>query len=124
VVVRPTRISFPTATPTPDANSVPAEDDGALIQSDGQSAASQSSAEISASTCALVVDFNLNVRNLPATEGSAVLTSIPFGNLVTSDAQTVDNWYRVSYDGTQGWVTGEYVTAGAGCANLPVVDGA
>ncbi len=129
VVARPTRISFPTATPTPDATDLPAEDGEALVQADGQVAdsqpsASQSSAGVADSTCALVVDFNLNVRDLPTTEGSTVLTSIPFGNLVTSDAQTEDNWYRISYDGTQGWVTGEYVTAGAACASLPVVDGA
>ncbi len=109
VVARPTQIVFPTATPTPDATEAAAE-----------AVAEEEAAASAATICALAVDYNLNLRNLPTTEGSTVLVSIPFGASVLSDGVTGDGWYHVSYDGNSGWISGDYVTAGMGCDALPV----
>lgn len=116
-VIRPTRITFPTATPTPD---VP-ESAGATAESTENSADAESvsTSTSNGATCMLIVDYNLNLRDQPTQEGSTVLVSIPFGTTVTAVAVTEDGWYSVSYNGTSGWVTGEYVTAASSCASLP-----
>lgn len=111
-LARPTPIVFPTATPTPDVTEVAAE-------TTETTAADTVSA---AATCTLTIDYNLNLRNLPTTEGSTVLVSIPYGTSVQSDGKTADGWYHVSYDGQSGWVSGAYLTAGSSCAGLPVTN--
>ena len=109
-VPRPTRIVFPTATPTLEASATPAAE---------ATGAASSSGTLGTTTCGIIVDYNLNLRNQPTTDGSTVLVSIPFGSTVSADAHTSDNWYHVAYDGQIGWVSGDYVTASAACADLP-----
>ncbi len=108
-VPRPTRIAFPTATPTPAASATPAAD----------ATGAASSGALGAQTCGIIVDYNLNLRNQPSTDGSTVLISIPFGSTVSADARNSTNWYHVAYEGQIGWVSGDYVTASAACADLP-----
>jgi hypothetical protein len=67
--------------------------------------------------CTIVVEYNLNSRYQPSTEGTTVLPSIPFGTTVSTDG-----WYRVGYDGQSGWVSGDNVTPSASCHALPILD--
>ncbi len=109
-VPRPTRIVFPTATITPETSATPAAE---------ASGTAGSSGTLGAQTCGIIVDYNLNLRNQPTTDGSTVLISIAFGSTVSADAHNSDNWYHVAYEGQIGWVSGDYVTASAACADLP-----
>jgi hypothetical protein len=102
-VLRPTLITFPTATATPIATETDAVEESA------------------ASTCTITVDYNLNLRDAPNTDGT-ILLSIPFGTTVSTDSRTADGWYRVTYSGESGWVSGDYVTASATCADITLVD--
>jgi uncharacterized protein YgiM (DUF1202 family) len=113
-VVRPTPIVFPTATPFVEAASV-------TTDATNVAPADNTATSIPAVTCTLVVDFNLNLRDKPTTEGSTVLLSIPFGTTVTATGHSAEKWYSVSYDGKSGWVSGDYVTAQAACAQLPTI---
>ena len=113
-IIKPTRIVFPTDTPTPDAT------DEAAAESTAE-ATSASEAAANAVTCTLIVDYNLNLRDKPSSDGSSVLLTIPFGTTVTTDGKTSDDWYRVSYEGKSGWVSGQYVTASASCTALTVL---
>lgn len=116
-VIRPTRIVFPTATPTPVATETPvAAEEGSATETTNDS----DTGDANSATCVLVVNYNLNLRDQPTQEGSTVLLSIPFGTTVNADGVTEDGWYSVSYDGTSGWVTGEYVTPSSSCAELLV----
>ena len=105
-VVRPTLIAFPTATATPVAEEITATEDS----------------EPDALTCQITIDFNLNLRDEPSTEG-AILLSIPFGTTVFANARSAGGWYGVAYAGETGWVSGDYVTAGASCTELQLIDG-
>lgn len=109
--VRPTPISFPEAQPT-EAPTLEIPD---AVVADAAATASDSSA---AATCSLMVDYNLNLRDQPTTEGSNVYLSIPFGTAVTAEAATSDGWYKVTYSGYTGWISGDYVTAQTSCAAL------
>ncbi len=115
-VVRPTPIVFPTNTPTPEVSAT------TEVTAEASAATAATAATVSnAATCTLTVDYNLNLRNQPTTDGSTVLLSIPYGTTVTTDGKTADGWYRVSYNDQTGWVSGQYVTASASCASLATV---
>lgn len=121
-IIRPTPIVFPTATPFADT-AVVAADVANGASSDLVAAATAAAATSApAVTCTLAIDFNLNLRDKPTTDGSTVLLSIPFGNVVTATGHTADNWYSVTYNGQAGWVSGDYVTAQAECKQLPQVE--
>ncbi|MCA0453530.1 MAG: SH3 domain-containing protein [Chloroflexi bacterium] len=115
VVMRPTLIAFPTATPTPDATEV-------LVDETASSTTAPTAVGTS-TTCTIVVVYNLNLRDKPALEGSTVLLSIPYGTTVTSSGHTHDDWYQVTYEGQLGWVSGEYVTPQAACSQLATLTG-
>ncbi len=107
--VRPTPISFAQAQPTLTPEVAETAADVETSSSDASTTA----------TCSLMVDYNLNLRDQPTTEGSAVYLSIPFGTAVTAEANTNDGWYKVSYAGYTGWISGDYVTVQTSCAALP-----
>ncbi|MGN1402355.1 MAG: SH3 domain-containing protein [Bacillus sp. (in: firmicutes)] len=50
---------------------------------------------------------NLNLRSTPATSGTVLLT-IPKSTVVTATAKSGD-WYKVTYNGKTGWVSGGYL---------------
>lgn len=52
---------------------------------------------------------NLNLRSLASTKGK-ILVSIPKGTKVTTDTK-VGNWYKVSFKGKTGYVSGSYLKA-------------
>ncbi len=112
-VIRPTQIMFPTDTPTISVTATP----------EGTGTETSTVFSNSAATCTVVVDYNLNLRDLPTIDGSNVYVSIPFGTSVTTDGRTSDGWYRVTYNGQKGWINNEYLTASASCTSLPVVSG-
>lgn len=111
--IRPTQIVFPTATSTPVATDAP------IAASTTETTNTDTAA--SSATCALLVDYNLNLRDQPTTDGSKVYLSIPFGTTVMTDAKTNDGWYRVTYNGQSGWISSEYVSAATACTSLPTV---
>lgn len=113
-VVRPTQIVFPTITQTPAVTTAP--------EATGTGTASTVSSS-AAATCNLVIDYNLNLRDKPTTEGSKVYLSIPFGSTITAEGHTTDGWYKVTYNGQTGWVNDAYVTAAAACSSLLTVSG-
>ena len=100
-------ISFPSVTPTP------------ITQVDSAEATTEAIDDLT--TCSISVIYNLNLRDQPSTD-STIYLSIPFGTTVVTDGRTSDNWYRVSYDGQTGWVSGEFVSAGASCADIAVIE--
>lgn len=53
---------------------------------------------------------------------SAILATLPGGAVVDVSAVTEGGWFKVSYDGKTGFVSGDYLSVGAAeVANLPVV---
>lgn len=61
----------------------------------------------------MVTTTDLNLRGGPATSYS-VLDVIPSGSAVKLvEAQPVDGWYRVDFNGTVGWSSGKYLEVGS-----------
>jgi len=72
--------------------------------------------------CDLVMNYNVNLRAEPDFT-SRVLLTIPYNASVTAVGRNQDaSWRLVSYDGQTGWVSNDYVFAGASCADLPVIE--
>lgn len=113
VVIRPTLITFPTATPTPEAT---------MTVGAAQNTSAEATVD-SSTTCTIVVDYNLNLRDKPTTDASTVLLSIPYGTTITTTGRTSDDWYKVDYQGQTGWVSGTYVTPQATCSQLATITG-
>lgn len=103
VTVRPTLMVFPTAMPT--------------VPPAVATVTSTTAAEAGV-TCTLTINYNLNLREAPTTD-SAVLLSIAYGSSVSASGRSTDGWYQVTYSGTSGWVSGDYVVPAAACAALP-----
>ena len=53
-------------------------------------------------------DGPLNIRSGPG-KGYKVIGKVPKGATVLSDEET-NNWFKISYNGTVGWVNGNYLT--------------
>jgi hypothetical protein len=69
--------------------------------------------------CQGVVQNNLNLRANPSADAQLLLT-IPAGSNVPLYAQNADaSWLYTGYDGSEGWVSAEYVIQNADCDNLP-----
>ncbi|MBS4200625.1 SH3 domain-containing protein [Bacillus sp. FJAT-49732] len=56
----------------------------------------------------LKVISNLNVRQ-KASSTSTILITIPKGTVVTPTHKTSENWYKVTYEGKTGYISGDYV---------------
>lgn len=70
-------------------------------------------------TRALRVTANsLNVRTGPGT-GYSIKGGISNGQHYVSDTSS-NGWYRIWYDGTQGWVSGSYVSVATGVSGVKV----
>ena len=52
----------------------------------------------------------VNVRNLPTTEGSSILTKVYAGNMFTVLGES-SGWYQISCNGVTGYICGDYVRA-------------
>jgi hypothetical protein len=73
-----------------------------------------------AATCMILINYNLRVRTAPFADADT-LTVIPFGQSAPASAVSQDlRSYLVTYDGKEGWIDGQYATAGADCGDLPV----
>ncbi|MBK8027120.1 MAG: SH3 domain-containing protein [Chloroflexi bacterium] len=64
--------------------------------------------------CAVTVLRNLNLRTEPSADSERLLT-IPYTTVLTASEKSADNWWRVTYDGLDGWVSGEFVTVDSTC---------
>ncbi|HVU12042.1 MAG TPA: SH3 domain-containing protein [Phototrophicaceae bacterium] len=110
-VMRPTRIVFPTDTPTPEGTEAATAE--ATAEAGGASVSSGTG------TCTLVTTFNLNLRDKPNKDTGVVLLSVPANTSLTPTSKTSDGWYAVSYGGHDGWVDGQYTTTKGACSSLP-----
>ncbi len=72
---------------------------------------------VSAITCDLLTLYNLNLR-AEADADSELLLTIPYGTSITAVEVNADGWWRVSFGGQEGWVSGEYVSPAATCSTL------
>jgi uncharacterized protein YgiM (DUF1202 family) len=116
-IIRPTVIAFPTFVPTLDPTL--AAESTAEATSETSSAAAPTAANGSV-TCIITPIYDLNLRDKPSTDGTIYL-SIPFSTAVTANGHTSDNWYSVTYNGKDGWVSGDYVSTDGKCDKLPTV---
>jgi D-alanyl-D-alanine carboxypeptidase len=82
-------------------------------------ASAESTSEVT--TCTITPIYNLNLRDQPNTDGKIYL-SIPYGTQITTDGRTADDWYKVTYNGQAGWVSGEYASKVAACSALAIVE--
>ncbi len=64
--------------------------------------------EISGKTFAVMANL-LNVRKEPNTD-STILTTISKGTIIVPTHKTSNNWYKITYNNTIGYVSGYYVT--------------
>jgi hypothetical protein len=70
--------------------------------------------------CLATADFNVNLRDLPNTDTSAVLANIPFNTSFAVYAPNADQtWWYAEYNGQAGWVKDEFVTVTRNCLALP-----
>ncbi len=115
-VIAQTARATATPLPTPTPFMFDLEPTAALVVAE----ASESEAQTAVQTCALTVQFNLNMRAEPNPEGAWIVT-IPAYTSVISTGQNGDNWWQVSYEDATGWVSGDYVSADRSCDALPVI---
>jgi len=72
--------------------------------------------------CLVIMDFNVNLRETPSTDGR-ILVSIPFETTVFGIGRNADStWWQVGYEELTGWVFGEIVTVTSTCRELPIVE--
>jgi hypothetical protein len=71
--------------------------------------------------CDIVMNFNVNLR--AETDFAArVLLTIPYNTTVRAVGRNPDStWWLVNHEGQMGWVSNDYVLAGASCTDLPIV---
>ena len=75
--------------------------------------------------CLAQVEFNLRLRSSPEQINAPdnTLMTIPFGSVIDLYGRSEDGlWWFTIYEGTEGWVVGEFMTIGAACDRLPVVE--
>jgi hypothetical protein len=113
VIVQSARDSLPTPTPFLFDEIEPTSTPVITKETEGEDAPGQN-------TCALIVNFNLNMRAEPNPDGAWILT-IPAYTTVTAAGQNADHWWQVTYQGESGWVSGEYVTPAADCDALAIL---
>jgi uncharacterized protein YraI len=69
--------------------------------------------------CLALANFNLNLRSLPEADAE-VLATIPFNNTITLFGRSSDSdWWFGEYEGTSGWVKGEFLSLSTSCNTLP-----
>ena len=80
------------------------------------------SAPTSQIPCLVIMNFNVNLRETPSTDGR-ILVSIPFETTVFGIGRNADStWWQVGYEELTGWVFGEIVTVTSTCRELPIVE--
>lgn len=104
-----------TAIPAVEAFSLAAETSEPAEGGDGSAAASEATPAAPTWTCVVTVNFNLNLRTAPSVDAERLLT-IPYTSVLAATERTDDNWWRITYEGIEGWVCGEYLTADPSCA--------
>lgn len=64
----------------------------------------------------------VNVRNQPSTDNTQIIAQME-GNQTATVLGRLDNssWYRINYNGTDGWISAEVIRRGGDCSAVPVV---
>lgn len=71
------------------------------------------------SPCLALANFNLNLRAQPEADAD-VLATIPFNNTIALFGRSSDSvWWFGEYEGTSGWVKGEFLALSTSCDTLP-----
>ncbi len=79
--------------------------------------------EPSGVTLTAVTQVNLRIRSIPNQTG-AVLDLLPPATPVPAIGRNnVSDWVLVSFNGIQGWVSGDFITLDGDLSSLPVADG-
>ena len=68
------------------------------------------SSVVTAASGTVYATGDVNVRQSPSTSG-AVLGVASAGDALTVTGKTADNWYRINYNGRDGYVSGKYVSS-------------
>ena len=82
----------------------------------GNGAAAPVADSASAIACQAIVRNNLNLRSEASASGD-LLTTIPYATALTASGRTDDNWWHVSYNGIDGWVSGDYLDLSESCSS-------
>ncbi len=70
--------------------------------------------------CIASARYNVNLRDFPDLQNSKVLLTIPFESVFAVYNPNADKtWWFAEYNGTAGWVKGEFISLTAPCFNLP-----
>ncbi len=114
--VSPTPTRIPSATPTPTNTPyvLVSPTTGAITNE------SQPATAVRLSTCAALVENNLNLRDGASMDNQLLLTIPSSTTLNVSARNEASTWWLVQYEAQTGWVNGDYLTLGPGCADLPV----
>ncbi len=96
-VIEPPVVEEPVVVSPPETPTVPAENP------------SFTEAQIAAADYR--VTANLNVRSTPDATIQNVLTQIPVNTIVVPTHKTSNNWFKVTYGGKTGYVSGSYLVA-------------
>ncbi len=118
----PTRLAspMPTATNTPFIIATSAQDSNSDV---GQPTGTVQSVAAQIIGCMIVPRQNVNLRSAPGTTNQLLLT-IPFSTTLNASAKNkAGDWWYISYQDQNGWVSGEYVNVSADCARLPTKAG-
>lgn len=72
-----------------------------------------------ANPCQATADFNVNLRDFPALEGTTVLLRIPFASVFDVFAPNEGRtWWYAEYEGQRGWVSDEFISVTGACYDL------
>lgn len=65
----------------------------------------------------------VNIRNRPSTDGTEIIAQMDFNQTATVTGR-LDNssWYRVNFNGVEGWISAEVTRRGGDCSSVPVVN--
>ncbi|GEM_PF-3061326 len=101
----PTVTSLPTATPTREPYHTPTPTATPTV----------------AIFCGALVNYNLNLRAAPSLDAEIRLV-IPYETIIqVAGRNEAAEWWFVTYDGTWGWVDGQYLSLDTSCDAAPVL---
>jgi hypothetical protein len=115
-----TRTPVPSETLTPSATPSPAPTRTATATRFVYSTSTPTPTPTDVTPCIGSVNYNLRLRAAPSQDSETLLV-IPFGTSIEIVGRNGDaTWWQTRYDGQSGWVDGQFVSASAACASMPV----
>jgi len=114
----PTRLASPMPTATNTLFVIATTTQGTITEA-GQATGTMQAAAVQITGCTVVPRQNVNLRSGPATTFDLLLT-IPFSTTLSASAKTkAGDWWYVTYENQNGWVSADYVNADNICKSLP-----